>query len=277
MADDGPPLVRPIPRRPFNFTTTPLPDDTAETEEDYRNPNADLSASRFLNTGFPSVSDAASSISRPPSFMNLTSSTLFGIYSPTTSRAFGDKEEDDTPWGTGAQTPIKRPSVDEVTYKLMKERSHLNRRRSSFRSMDTTLPHSQPSSSVSSTILRVTLLFGLGVGYGMLLSRFQDSTQWPSLPEGIAIQTGYKLHYLAFWGVTGVALGTLLPWFDHVWEDTFKGEEEDTELEKEGAVSHDESDSTDWALVMRAIGAFVGIIFAIVSYRFPKNKCIRIL
>jgi hypothetical protein len=79
-------------------------------------------------------------------------------------------------------------------------------------------------------------------------------------------------YLLMFWGIAGVVLGALLPWFDRVWEDRF-GEEEEDESAVMGASDvvsgADEANSgTDWAVVMRAIGAFVGIVFAIVSCSF---------
>lgn len=266
MTEDGPPLLRPIPRRPFETKlTSPTPPE--DEDDDYApNPNANLSTSRFLDAFSPSTS----SLSRPQSFMNLTSSTLFGIYSPTTR---DPNETDapaafDTPWGTGAHTPIKRPSVDEKTYELMKGRSHLRRQGSNHKSIDSTVPHTQPATKSTTTfsmMMRAGLLFALGVGYGMCLTRLQDSGQWPSLPEGL-IRPDYSWNYLAFWGAGGVVLGALLPWFDKVWQDVFETEEEAVEISDE-----DSSASTDWASVMRAIGAFVGIIFAIVSFSIPTT------
>ncbi|CAG9944637.1 unnamed protein product [Clonostachys rosea f. rosea IK726] len=273
MSEDGPPLFRPIPRRPFpvniNLTTATPPEDDEDDSAGLppSKSNLDLFKSRFLNVGYKTPTEAGSSISRPPSYMNLTSSTLYGIYSPTTtSRAFHDRDEDDTPWGTGAQTPIRRPTLDDVTYELMKERSHLGRRPSVYRTVDTTIPHAATPASAShapiSTTRRAALLLSLGVGYGMVLTRLQDNSQWPSLPAGM-IQPRQDMYYLAFWGISGVVLGSLLPWIDNVWESTFGREVEDDASTVDAASSAEPDASTDWTLVMRAIGAFVGIVFAI--------------
>lgn len=72
-------------------------------------------------------------------------------------------------------------------------------------------------------------------------------------------------HFLAFWGVAGVVLGALLPWFDRVWEETFGEDMDEAVAGTVDMVSPGEEANlgTDWALVMRAIGAFVGIVFAI--------------
>lgn len=199
--------------------------------------------------------------------MNLTSSALYGIYSATTSgrdRGFGDPLDGDTPWGTGAQTPVKRPSVDEATFEFMKDRSHVHRRRSSFRPYDKAHLSSSSSNTLFSLVPRVVLLFCLGVGYGVLVTTRFHSGQ--PMPQKIIRHQEYNPLYLAFWGVSGVALGALLPWFDGVWEESFgEGEMDEVVSEQDGTPPKGSESNTDWALVVRAIGAFVGIVFAIVS------------
>ncbi|KND92177.1 hypothetical protein TOPH_03093 [Tolypocladium ophioglossoides CBS 100239] len=272
MADDGPQLVRPIPRRPFNLNltrATPPDDDEQDSPPSgFALSQHDLSSPRFLNPSF-TPTDAAS-ISRPPSFLNLNSSTLMGIFSQATSnrdRAFIDRDEPDTPWGTGAQTPIKRPSIDNATYELMRDRSHLPRRRSSYWPGSETGNSPPPSAAATALSLtfRAGLLFLLGVGYGVLVTRLHNEQQYlADMAEGI-IKPGSNWEYLAFWGVSGVVLGSLLPWFDKVWERAFGSDiDNDAVAGGDGGAAEEElGRGTDWALVMRAIGAFVGIIFAI--------------
>lgn len=258
MADDGPPLIRPVPRRPFDLNlTTPTPP-SENSSPPTPAPAQDANIARFLQ---PTPEPGNSTLSRPQSFMNLTSSTLFGIYSPTTSsssrdRVFADRDELDTPWGTGAQTPIKRPGLDDATFDFMKDRSHQIRRRSSIRSQAPPMPVNT-SPSAGALVMRGLLLFVLGVGYGVLVtSRFNSDS------DSQAGST-YNWAHLSFWGLAGVALGALFPWFDRVWEDSF-GEKED-EAVAENAPAKDDDSGTDWAIAIRAIGAFVGIVFAIVS------------
>ncbi|KAH7159900.1 insulin-induced protein-domain-containing protein [Dactylonectria estremocensis] len=263
MADDGPPILRPIPRRPFDLNLmTPTP---PEQDSSPATPApSDLAASlRFLQP-----TPEPLSLTRPQSFLNLTSSTLFGIYSPATpsarDRVFDDRVELDTPWGNGAQTPIKRPSVDEATYELMRDRSHLVRRRSSFRPTEAPVQFAPPP-SLFSLALRGLLLFLLGVGYGVLVTttRFHSGAgNISSFTDGI-IRPAYNWAHLGFWGVAGVALGALLPWFDRVWEESFGEVDDDVVVVEKDGASKDLGPSTDWALVIRAIGAFVGIVFAI--------------
>ncbi|KAI1063237.1 hypothetical protein LB507_005841 [Fusarium sp. FIESC RH6] len=257
MADDGPPLIRPVPRRPFDLNlTTPTPPSENSSPPSPAPPARDPTIARFLQ---PTPEPVSAGLSRPQSFMNLTSSTLFGIYSPTASssrdRVFADRDELDTPWGTGAQTPIKRPSIDDATFDFLKDRSHAIRRRSSIRSQAPPAPV-KASPSAGALVLRGLLLFVLGVGYGVLVtSRFNDGSD--SHTSG----TTYNWLHLSFWGLAGVALGALFPWFDRVWEDSF-GEKED-EAVVESTAAKDDDPSTDWAIAIRAIGAFVGIVFAI--------------
>ncbi|EFQ33310.1 insulin-induced protein [Colletotrichum graminicola] len=255
MSDDGPRLIRPIPRRPFDLnhkSLTPPEDDSSPPS-----PNPEIDLSRLHNG--QATSSESGSIPRAQSVLNLTASTLFGIYSPMSygkDRCYNDREETETPWGTGAQTPIKGASVDDTTFELMKDRSSPMRRRSSNRNRSNT---PSPSTAVTAlfTISRAALLFLIGMGYGLMVTRLQNEHRFSSFQVESMIKPGYDWQYLTVWGLFGVALGGLLPWFDGVWEDTFGKEEE------AGTSPEDTSPVKDWALVVRSIGAFVGIVFAI--------------
>ncbi|KAG6021777.1 hypothetical protein E4U41_002401 [Claviceps citrina] len=260
MDDDGPQILRPVPRRPFlnpaNNATPPPGDDQSRM---------DLSSPSFLNANFDR-NESTISLTRPQSFLNLTSSTLMGIYSGAASHTrdclVHDDEGSDTPWGTGARTPIRRPSIDEATYELMCERSHMPRAKASLgpcpRAEDAG-PASSAEMAVS-LVLRGTLLCVLGLGYGVLVTRLHNEHRHlPRLLDDGIMKPGNDWRYLAFWGVGGVVLGSLLPWVDTVWATLF-------EVASKGAPADGDKDAapgTDWALVMRAVGAFVGIIFAI--------------
>ncbi|KAM0341134.1 hypothetical protein ACHAPU_010149 [Fusarium lateritium] len=253
MADDGPLLIRPVPRRPFDLSlSTPTPP-SENSSPPTPIPAQDPQIARFLQP-----TPEPTNLSRPQSFKNLTSSTLFGIYSPTTSSSRDRVYDDlDTPWGTGAQTPIQRPGIDDATFDFMKDRSHHIRRRSSIRSHEPPAPL-KASPSAGALVLRGLLLFVLGVGYGVLVtSRFHDESD--NLSSGAA----YNWVHLSFWGLAGVALGALFPWFDRVWEDSFGEKNDEAVVEHNVSQAQNDDPSTDWALAIRAIGAFVGIVFAI--------------
>ncbi|CAK7227879.1 hypothetical protein SBRCBS47491_006718 [Sporothrix bragantina] len=331
MSSEDPPLVihRPIPRRPFVVNPATPPDDSPEKDA----PRSGKSQSRkpaerakFLDPRPSTDTDANStpggseSISRTQSILNLTSSTLFGIFSPAsasrTSIAGGPSGifEPSTPWGTGAETPardllVEQPEdddddddttataeeIDEVR-KASKSLMMLQRQRrqgESFGADGASAVKLQPapagrqaangaatsSSAVApatpesrvlmalSVTARAVLLFTLGMGYGVLVSQLRSEThisfedlgepmpspaEASSTPEYVA---SYDWRYLVSWGLSGIALGTLLPWFDGVWDRTFG---------RSGSVlaKARTAPETDWALVVRGIGAFAGVAFA---------------
>ena len=237
MSSNSPQIIRPTPRRPFDHSAAPQ-----------QPPSPLLSASN--------PTDGSETPSRAHSIMNLTSSTLLGIYSPTGYQY--DRDEPSTPWGTGTETP-----------------SHTHVRPSAYRKMST--PHPSPLSTpalIFSLGLRSITLFGLGMLYGLLVRHLHDDRQLaPFQVEGI-IKPSHDWRYLAFWGVAGVALGSLLPWVDTLWED---GAEDARSTGIKRSTSPDgeveELDSSgifgaDWTPVVRSVGAFVGIAFAIVNLTF---------
>ncbi|KAM0812683.1 putative Insulin-induced protein-domain-containing protein [Seiridium cardinale] len=280
--NQGPPLLRPIPRRPFklNFVGPTPPEDEEDLRPQPKATRPDDSSSIPLNLDSlnrrlldPRVTtprqhesaSASGSISRAQSYLNLTSSTLFGIYSPTTyGKDRFEQDEPTTPWGTGAETPAKKLSTEEPYYELQKERGRPMRRRSSQHPS----PRLQPLSRTAFALhlgLRALLLFGLGILYGVVVASFQDRRGLTRLQlEDMRQPATYDVSFVAFWGLSGVALGALLPWFDSVWENAF-GREEELESTSEHTLGSAEEASlgTDWGLAIRGIGAFVGIVFAI--------------
>lgn len=172
-------------------------------------------------------------------------------------------------------TPAERPNLDDATFNVMRERS-----RSGYGANDLKLRRrssQQAGSGVGPSVVlalaaRAGLLFALGVGYGLLVTRLQGNRDLGLAAsfgvEGLVPTGGYDWRYLLFWGVAGVALGGLLPWFDGVWEESFgklDGQVALAAARTDGNASPERDPETDWALVMRGIGAFVGIVFAIVS------------
>lgn len=81
------------------------------------------------------------------------------------------------------------------------------------------------------------------------------------------------------WGGVGVLLGGLLPWIDVLWEEVLGRDVEvfasKTQDSRTADVSEDQGPrpasrsgsglGADWNPVVRSIGAFIGIAFAIVS------------
>ena len=328
----GPKIIRPIPRRPFKLGfLSPTPPE--EDDDRYSSSRPQISASdlRFLAphqhaTATPSSGsrDGSTPISYNASYLNLTSPTLFGIYSPSTLDSATKDEDDqgpdhyfqdsdrspgiDTPGSGGA--PVPRPGLDDETYALMRRRSSLHQPRQSSL-LNPAASASASASAVAAAapprparkrevalqlVLRAALLFVLGVGYGVLVTRLPQNSHHqhhPSHRLAAAYESHYEWRYLVFWGAAGVGLGSLLPWFDRFWEETaarrnntattnhpptHRPEKQpnpdadaDTDPDDEADPSTSTSPTTgtttpppaDWALVVRGIGAFVGIVFAI--------------
>lgn len=317
-----PQLHQPLPRRPhpnFELTTAspssgssnpPTPNDAQAEQQNTSQMPALLSKSGNASKVSLNLKDGQNqdSPSRTRSVLNLTSSTLLGIYSPTGYEP--SREEPSTPWGTGAETPARRPSEQQhrrpsqqigtqlpdpsdarwsvlskgkasSSSSLPAERHESSIRRASA------AHHHRPSlrrlSSHSATnplarlrnfyiplFLRSFALFFFGLAYGLIVSHLHDSrTLAPVKVE--AIDRG-SWSYLAFWGCAGVALGSALPWVDRIWKGR-DGEEEALCDEKAHSVGDggagNESDEmgtgADWNPVVRSIGAFIGVAFAIVS------------
>lgn len=126
-------------------------------------------------------------------------------------------------------------------------------------------------------LLRTVLLFGFGVAYGALISHLHDKEN--IAPVKVDRINRRSWYYTIFWGSMGIALGSLLPWFDGPWQHNaspFDGLDTDDSKESSSFDNEDELDSPDnktlratlgaeWNPLVRSIGAFVGIAFAIVS------------
>lgn len=283
QANDGPPLLRPVPRRPFELNRkqpTP-PHDNDENHlpstgsQHGLSLNLDTINSRLLDPRNSAPSPDYTPISRTQSVLNMTGSTLMGIYSPTIyGKDRVNPTDDSTPWGTGAETPARNISAEEPYYNLHKERAQPIRRRSSL--------HPPTRLEPLSTLQRIfymgsrgLLLFSLGVLYGMLVAQIRDKQQTTKAfqMDGMikAADGGYDWRYMTFWGVAGVMMGYLLPWFDGVWERAFGSNDEVLECAAKHGMGPDHvckeaATSTDWALAIRGIGTFVGIAFAIVGF-----------
>lgn len=245
MASSSPQILRPIPRRPHEQTSS-----------------SNGPSSPHLNPADAAPSPPSETPSRAHSFLNLTSSTLLGIYSPT---GYGERnDEPSTPWGTGSETP----STTAHFLSTMPP----NQRRQSIAPPYMPQPKANPTADALRLASRTVLLFVLGLGYGLLVRHLHNERQLaPFQVEGL-IKPRDHWTYLVFWGVAGVALGSLLPWVDG-----FFAGEEDSAIEAETRDKRKADDPIASGLfaectpVVRSFGAFVGIAFAIV--RSPYNKC----
>lgn len=255
MSYESPPVLRPIPRRPFDISLiSATPPESDPSTPPRRSSSSNHLDARPSNGNLSAYSGGADTpnISRTRSILNLTSSTLFGIYSPT----YTERSENDTgtPFGTGALTPLSTAGSGAPT------RPRVMRARSSQSPSQNSLPLRLVGLS-----LRSSLLFLLGTAYGLLVTHLHNEQSLaPFAAEGI-IKPSYDARYLVFWGVAGVLMGSALPWVDDMWEE-FIGEDASNAVTRkggEGQESEDEGVAAQWTPVVRSIGAFVGIAFAI--------------
>jgi len=219
-------VIRPTPRRPYDVPS-------------------DEPTSSHPASGLSTPTDSYSKKSR--SFVNLTSSTLAGIYTnsfddpqtPTqlsrTSSSLNIPESNEQ---NGPIQPLLRTRNEKAAAAL--QRAH----RKSYR---------KPAKEYLSLLLfRVFSLFALGVVYGVIVTHLHEHSSMDSSTSWTEINLDrYDLGFLAFWGIAGVGLGSLLPWLDG--KDGLGLDNE----RKEKRVAQ------DWSAVVRSIGAFVGIAFAI--------------
>lgn len=272
MADESNTLLRPRPQRPFNLTPTSTESSAPQTP-----PSRENSDSSRLELD----SNGEKSTSRTRSVLNLTSSTLFGIYSP--SDYDSNRTEPATPGGNGSQTPVLRASMDDKRPPLIGlyerpqlRRTHLQQHHFSFR--DYLVVYG----------LRTVLLFCIGVAYGVIISHLHDTEHvTPVRIEGIE---RWSWGYLMGWGGVGVLLGGLLPWVDIFWEEVL-GDDKTVfssnprpEESRTASGSGDEEQrpasrlgsglGADWNPVVRSIGAFIGIAFAI--RRLPWQSTLQV-
>lgn len=253
-----PQIHRPIPRRTFEITP-------ASTDSSHPPSPAPEAMNPELLTD--RRGDASMSPSRTKSILNLTASTLFGIYSNTGSE--GGREEMTTPWGTGAQTPTHRRSTDDGgpmeprfvwNDHATKSRVRPRKRRTGFRGFYLPLA------------LQTALLCGFGVAYGSIVTHLQQSRKITPVPvPGV---DGNSISYYLVWALIGVLLGNALPMVDTLWDEQFgdateqpptRDRRSQNSTNQSGSSLADSDLGPIWYSAVRSIGAFVGIAFAVVS------------
>lgn len=253
---------QPRPRRTFDLGAQSTPSSAPSS------PPAEPSAGLQVPDNY---TDGSTTPAKTKSILNLTSSTLLGIYSPTGYAA--DRDEPSTPWGTGAQTPtlsrtgsmdVSRTDIPNTV--LQKGPNGTQRRRRSTITPQTFLQRPKKrgfKGYLLPLIGRTASLFAIGVLYGLLISHLHDKRDMaPVRVDGIDHSSWF---YVAFWGVAGVALGQALPWIDCFWAENngdvdWEVIDDNNGREKSGGIVRG---TGGWNDVVRSVGAFVGIAFAI--------------
>lgn len=116
--------------------------------------------------------------------------------------------------------------------------------------------------------------------YGLLVRHLHDEQQLaPFAVEGI-IKPRNDWTYFVFWAVAGVAWGTLLPLVDTFYADADGNSLSAERSERRGSAEGEKTTrplglfGADWTPVVRSVGVFVGIAFAIVRASYLLSPSI---
>lgn len=259
-----PRLHQPVPRRTFEITPASSESSRAASPEPEAQ-NPELLMKHRSNASPPP--------SRTRSILNLTSSTLLGIYSGATD---GAQQELHTPWGTGAQTPAQshRASLDggrlqipsfPFTQDSLKRPIVLRAPKRTFRNYYLPL------------FFQTIMLFGFGMGFGSLITHLHVTQQITPVPVPSNANSKY---YQIAWGLMGVIIGNALPQLDVFFDDDdavadgydskpkpyqhVRTASSSSRGEKEPSLA-DNGLGPIWHSAVRSVGAFVGIAFALVG------------
>jgi len=255
-----PQIHQPIPRRTFDLTPastdSSLPSSPAAEAQ-----NPDLLLNQHTDQNPPP--------SRTRSILNLTSSTLLGIYSGAVD---GAREELNTPWGTGAQTPHKRPSIDNEKLQVPTFPFDGNRTRPVALHK---IPRKGFRHYYLPLLFQTVLLFSCGVGFGTLITHVHRTQHITPMPVPTSRSNSH--YYQIAWGIMGVALGNALPQIDMLFDEEEAVADGFDQSPKQYQHIRTVSSSSRadnglgpiWHSAVRSIGAFIGIAFALV--RSPQQ------
>lgn len=218
--------------------------------------------------------------SRTRSILNLTSSTLLGIYSSATDGSKGG--ELNTPYGTGAQTPVERPSADSDGQKIRDVLQAPSFPFNGAPSRGPMIPKTRKRGFRQyyvPLIAQTLMLFGFGMGFGSLVTHLHKTSRITPVPVPTSVAN--SLYYQVAWGIMGVLLGNALPQIDLLFDDEEAiADGVDTRTQqhqrlrslssmsqsgKERPSLTDNGLGPMWYSTVRSVGAFMGIAFALVS------------
>ncbi|KAI0393659.1 hypothetical protein F5Y17DRAFT_299184 [Xylariaceae sp. FL0594] len=269
----SPPLLRPVPVRPQKVNLAAQEATPSSADKAFLPHTPDLNSSvkmEWLNLrlldrrNLTRSDDSNNSISRAQSVKDLTAPALLGIYNSAhvdSDRLDASTNALGTPWGAGAETPaIETMNSGKALRAMDRQSGFIPRRRSSV----TTPAHASPSPFRSTVFyggLRALLLSTLGIVYGIGVASVRSSQS--TADNRILRLSALEWEYLAFWGAAGLILGSLLPWFDGYCEKTPEQTSDGHPGDVDNLADKDTQRYTDWSLVVRGIGIFIGIAYAI--------------
>ena len=256
MAEELSHILRPRPQRPFE-TDRQSTSGSGSIPSGMGTPSKEPMDLSKLSVD---KEDKPGLMSRTVSGLNLTSSTLFGIYS---------QDGPATPFGLGTQTPVYRSSVDDIRPPII----------GAYEPETPASPDPPPHQSRQNLVvllgIRTIFLFLAGIAYGLVISQLHDSER--IAPVQLQTLDRRSWSYVLGWGGAGIVLGALLPWVDTLWEDVLGYSRDVFPSNKKsgsGTTASRNEDGEDksasafgseaiWNPAVRSVTAFIGIAFAI--------------
>lgn len=291
-------ILKPQPRRTgtINVKQLNIPDHNASAELSPVTSTDSLSGPLFFRrNASPSRSTTSLAAMQPGqrtrSILNLTSSTLFGIYDATHDEPLATATT--TPRGSRAQTPARIDSVVDISAQGTHYKVEAMQERPSARATNDfrypTRLRASPTARLATVVLRSTVLAGIGIAYGLVIEQLHDARAFA--PVEVRLDRA-NWTYLAFWATVAIVLGHALPSVDRALRSDYAGDhvavldgedgketmadERSTEKKRLANASAGERSSgarpglsAERISIVRIVGAFVGIAFAIVSLDPP--------
>lgn len=199
----------------------------------------------------PSATPSPTALKTSSSFANLTRSSLSGVFGSSVSLAelTGDTA---TPMDTPFRLRTNRDLASGVTSSSSNSPTpHQSTRASAHhRTSSQTVPSISDSVEVVplswlALVVRFSILFAFGVGYGQFTRHLHDNHQITSSTLDIDKTGAFSL----WWGIQGVTLGVLLPFFDWIYPEKRRW--------------YWGKGGYDWTSIIRAVAAFVGVAYGI--------------
>lgn len=203
---------------------------------------------------------SSSDIKKSSSFANLTSSSLSSVFGSSTSLA--ELTGDD--FASSFKPPVK-------------PHTHAN----------PNLTHHVPHSSFLSIALKYSILFIFGIGYGQFVKNLHDNQQ---VKSHIFDLTKTPILFAFIWGLHGIFLSTLLPYFDSIFPSGSLARKNADERQKQTQIDNDQDDDNDnedkesnekggndWVSIVRASTAFIGLAYGVRKLSWDSSTQVAFL